>query len=293
MKSAFVAIIGRPSTGKSTLINQFCGGKVSIISRTPQTTRNKIRGIYTSQDLSTQLIFIDTPGFHNSDKKLNNYLKDLVHTSIEEAEILLYVLDTARPPGQEEHTIINMLKKSDKPVLIALNKIDLPAKLRKLTKEEISQLYPEVPVFEISALEDKGITELLEALIKTSPEGDQYYPDDYYTDQTPEFRIAEIIREKAINLTSQELPHSIYVELADMEMREEENLLWVRGFIYVERESQKGILVGKAGAKIKNIIHQSTEECKDIFPYDVQLDIRVKVKPKWRKNDSLLSRLLK
>ena len=127
MKSAFISIIGRPSTGKSTLINQFCGGKVSITSRSPQTTRNKIRGIYNSQDNSTQLIFVDTPGFHNSDKKLNIHLKELVYSSVEEADILLYVLDAARPPGKEELSIIKLIKNSNKIVFIALNKIGLTA----------------------------------------------------------------------------------------------------------------------------------------------------------------------
>ena len=149
-----------------------------------------------------------------------------------------------------------------------------------------------MPCFQISALEKKGIIPVLDKLIECIPEGDLFYPDEFYTDQTPEFRIAEIIREKAIAEAKQELPHCIYIEILDMEMHDEDKILWVRGFIYVERESQKGILIGRAGEKIKRIIHNAQNELKDLFPYDIDLDFRIKVQSGWRKKDQILRKIL-
>ncbi len=290
MKSAFVSIIGRPSAGKSTLVNALCGEKVSITADVPQTTRNKIRGIVSSDQ--GQLVFIDTPGFHHSEKKFNQYLKDLVHSALEEADMFLYVVDATRPPGTEEKEIMDLLKKQkDKPVLLVLNKIDLPKEytreIRGLLKINVQ---PDV-FLECSALTGKGVEELKTRLYELAPEGPMLYPKEYYTDQEPGFRIAEIIREKAISQTSQEIPHAFYVEVADTEMRD--NTLWVRAFLTVETESQVGIVVGKGGQKIKWIRIASLKEFKKIFPYKVRLDLRVKVNPRWRRKDYLLKGILK
>ena len=294
MKSCFVAIIGRPSAGKSTILNALCGEKVSITSPVPQTTRNKIRGIVNTSE--GQLVFIDTPGYHHSDKKLNLVLRDLVHSSLADAEVVLYVVDNSRAPGQEEKEVAELLSGSGKPVVIALNKMDIipayEAEIRELIKEKI----PEAPVIKTTATEEKGLKELEVRLFNAAPEGEPLYPDDYYTDQDPGFRIAEIIREKAIAKVRQEIPHSIYIEIADMEMRggtENTQRLWVRAFLCVEKESQKGFLIGHEGVTIKNIRQESQKDLNRIFPYRIHLDLRVKVNPKWRQKDNLIKNLFR
>jgi GTP-binding protein Era len=198
------------------------------------------------------------------------------------------VVDATRPLGKEEEEIIALLHKEKKPVILALNKCDssqghrdeLRAFLRLNTRVE--------QVFEVSALKNQGLEELKAALYESAPEGPLMYPEGYYTDQTPEFRIAEVIREKAIERTTQEIPHALYVELADMEWRREGKELWVRAFLIVERESQKGIVIGKGGQLIKSIRIESLKELKKIFDYKISLDLRVKVNPKWRKKDYLI-----
>ena len=288
-KSAFVAIVGRPSSGKSTLLNRVCGHKVSIVSPIPQTTRNKIRGIYNCPE--GQLVFLDTPGFHVSEKKLNTFLRALTYSALDDADLALYVADVSRRPGEEEMSLLSMLAKYRNPTIIALNKTDQPHLFVEEFRREIATRFPVEPITcLISGLEGHGIPELLDTLIERAPQGDLLYPEEFYTDQTPEFRVSEVVREKAIQETSQEVPHALYVEIADMEMRNTATL-WVRGFVCVERESQKGILVGKGGRKIQQIRLAAERELNTLFPYTVRLDLRVKVRPKWRKKDILLRRI--
>jgi len=289
-KSAVISIIGRPSSGKSTLLNYLCGHKISITSPVPQTTRNAIRGIF--NDPRGQLLFLDTPGFHDSDRKLNLQLKEIAIGSLDDTDIVLYVVDTVRELGKEELGIISALQKYSGPVLAALNKTDLPASAPETVRREIMERLPEAQFFSVSALTGAGTEELLDALFSAAPEGEPFYPEEYYTDQPPEFRIAEIIREKAMNRVSQEIPHAIYVEVADIEIDEEKNTMWIRSFINVERETQKGILVGRGGSGIKAVRKNSQKDLRAIFGYAVQLDLRVKVQKKWRKNDAILSKLI-
>ncbi len=299
MKSAFISIIGRPSAGKSTLLNSICGEKVSIVSPVPQTTRNKIRGIITED--AGQLIFIDTPGYHNSDKKFNNCLKELAGSSLEESDIVIYMMDTSRPPGKEETEILRMLLPHLDKTLVLLNKTDLPESSPDtaavfIREQGAAEILDSGRVFPVSAAKGTGVRAVVDRLFEMAPEGEPMYPEDYYTDQQPEFRIMEIVREKAIGLSRQELPHSIYVEIADMEMKYKETgeikKLWVRAFLVTERDSQKGILVGREGENIKRIRVESQKELNGLFPYFVHLDLRVKVNPKWRRNDGLLKRIL-
>jgi len=294
-KSAFVAIVGRPSAGKSTLLNAMCGHKVAIISRVPQTTRNRIRGIVNRD--AGQLIFIDTPGFHESTRAFNQHMRGLIKESIRDSELLLYVVDASRAPGDEELALIDTVSRHDTlPRIVALNKVDV-AKPKILDQARIllGQRLPDVPIVEISALKERGIDDLLEALFALAPEGEAVYPEDFYTDQPPEFRVSEIIREKAMEGLREELPHSIYVEVADMEVREREEggeQLWIRAFIFVERSSQQGMIVGVGGAGIKRIRQSAQKEIASLFPHRVHLDIRVKVDPKWRRNEHLLAKLV-
>ncbi|MCA1754188.1 MAG: GTPase Era [Spirochaeta sp.] len=292
-KSGFTAIVGRPSAGKSTLLNALCEQKVSIVSNVPQTTRNKVRGIVNRDQ--GQMVFIDTPGYHHSSKKFNIHMVDLVRGACEEVDAVLYLVDTTRPPGEEERDMLALVAKLPRPVIVALNKIDMPSSARSEAAHFILESLPDAEVLEISAFTGEGLEELLDRLYLEMPEGEPMYPEDYYTDQDPVFRVSEIIREKAILQTKEELPHALYVEVADMEQKQEgeKNILWIRAFLIVERDSQKGIVVGHGGEKIKTIRQQAQREIGKLFPYRVHLDLRVKVHPKWRHKDALLGRLIR
>jgi GTP-binding protein Era len=290
MKSAFVELIGRPSTGKSSLINRVCGHKVSIVSSVPQTTRNKIRGVYTEK--RGQLVFVDTPGFHSSRQKFNLYLKQLALAELNEVDLVLYLVDVSREAGDEEHALIALLSGFKQRLVIGLNKTDLPhnhiGSLSALLRDELAG----VPLAELSCATGSGVDNLITILFDMAPQGEPFYPPDFYTDQTPEFRIAEIIREKVILNTRQELPHTVYIEIADMEPAGEQDLLWVRGFICVEKDSQKGIVIGHKGGMIKKIMQEAAADLGPLFPYRLDLDFRVKVRAKWKTNDVLLKKLI-
>ncbi len=217
MKSGFAAIVGRPSTGKSTLLNSLCGEKVAITSPVPQTTRNAIRGIINREE--GQIVFLDTPGYHESDRKLNLYLKDVVHRALSDADMVLYVVDATRTPGKEEAEVMKLLEKSEKPVIAAVNKTDLETPLLGEIRALVRLNLNPTALIDISASEGRNLESLISALMEVCPHGEPHYPADFYTDQNPEFRIAEIIREQAIARSEQEVPHALYVEIADMEFK--------------------------------------------------------------------------
>ena len=288
----FTALVGRPSVGKSTLLNKICGEKVAIVSKIPQTTRNAIRGIVTRGQ--RQLIFIDTPGRHASQKKFNKKLLEVSSRALETSDLVLYVLDASRAPGPEEEEIASLLLPLAEKTVAAVNKMDVPGADYKRAAEFISQKLGESMekrCFAVSAYTGCGMDELLSALFAMAPEGDLLYGDEYYTDQETGFRIAEIIREQAINRLYQELPHSLYVDIADMEFKESK--LWVRAFIVVERESQKGMVVGKGGEMIRAIRLGALKNLKQIFDWKIDLDLRVKTGKDWRCNDHLLKRIIR
>jgi len=291
VRCAFTAIIGRPSVGKSTLLNKMCGEKVAIVSSVPQTTRNAIRGIVNREE--GQIIFVDTPGRHSSEKKMNKKLMDVSTRALTESELVLYVLDAVRAPGAEEEEIAALLTPLAEKTIIAVNKMDANGADFNRAKEFITLRMPSIAserIFAVSAQTGSGIDELLTALFALAPEGQPLYGDEYYTDQDTGFRIAEIIREQAINRLFQELPHSLYVDIADMEFKDEK--LWVRVFIIVERESQKGMVVGKGGEMIKAIRLASLKELKKIFDWKIDLDLRVKTGKDWRHNDHTLRKII-
>ena len=293
MKSASVAVVGRHGAGKSTLINRITGHKVSITAPVPQTTRNRIRGILTEE--RGQIIFIDTPGYHLSDRKFNLRLRDLVTGTLKEADLAVYVMDSTRPVGEEEEAMAEKLLHLPCPVVAALNKSDLASETREPNRLFIGRKLPAAEIVEVSALTGTGFSPLLDRIFALAPEGDPLYPPDYYTDQDPEFRAAEIIREKAIAATREEVPHALYVEIADMEAAEEKDKsrLWIRAFLVVERESQQGILVGKGGERIRDIRTEAQKELGRIFPYRIHLDLRVKTRPRWRRDEALLRGLIR
>jgi len=290
MKSGFVSIMGRPSSGKSTLLNALCGYKVSIVSPVPQTTRNRIRGIVNKE--AGQLVFVDTPGFHSSEKRLNLHLKDLVVSNLDDVDLILYVVDVTRPPRDEEKLLLEIAADNRMKTIAAINKIDIATDGAKAMREFLETVLDGERIFEISATDGVGLKELTDALFAAAPEGEIMYPEDMYTDQAPEFRASEIIREKAINRMRQEVPHSIFASIEDMEVSKNGESIWIRACLNVERESQKGIVVGKGGKMIREIRLAAQKELTEIFPYKIDLDLRVKVVRDWRKKEHLLRRMI-
>ena len=292
--SGFIVIVGRPSAGKSTLINALCGHHVAIVSPIPQTTRNTIRAIVNRPD--GQIVFLDTPGLHTSDKKLNLRLRTTALKELPEAEAILYLIDTTRPPAAEETHIAATLSGYDKPLVIGLTKTDHPDSNSTRARQFLAttDLTPlstvEIGGLDQTAPNHRGTDELLQTLFPLLPQAPPWYPEEYYTDQDPRFRAAEIIREEAIKRVRQEVPHALFVEIGDIEQRKE--TLWIRAFLNVERESQKGILVGRAGKTITSIRTCSESTLRTIFERPVRLSLQVKVRPKWRGNDTLLDRLV-
>jgi GTP-binding protein Era len=328
-KAAFVAVAGRPSVGKSTLVNRICGARVAIVSAVPQTTRNAIRGILNRPE--GQLVFVDTPGRHASERKFNKKLREVSDRSLAEADLRLYVLDATRPPGPEEEDAARVRGGMTATLAAAVNKTDAPgadtARAAAFLAERLPSLPPE-RVFPVSALSGGGVEALVSCLFGMAPAGEPFYPPEYYTDQETAFRIGEIIRGEAINRLRQELPHALYVEVADIELKRADpdakagtgavpavpeipapaapgsespapeipapagrERLWVRAFIIVERESQKGMVVGKGGAMIRAIRLAALKELDRIFDWKIDLDLRVKTGKDWRHNDAVLRRI--
>jgi GTP-binding protein Era len=250
-----------------------------------------VRGIRTEE--RGQLVFIDTPGFHLSDKKFNLHMTGLVASSLEEVDLVLYVTDASRVPGPEEEELARLIAPYADRTVAAINKTDLPEARPAALREFLEARLPGSRIVELSALRGEGVDRTVDALFELAPEGELMYPEEFYTDQEPEFRISEIIREKAIQRVRQELPHSLYVEIADMEEQDEGKRLWIRAFLVVERDSQKGILVGKGGGMIKAIRQEAQREIAELFPYRIHLDLRVKVNYKWRRKDQLIDRMFR
>lgn len=288
-KSAFVAIVGRPSSGKSTLLNALCGAKVSIVSPVPQTTRNTVRGIVNRA--AGQIVFLDTPGFHISDKKLNLRLKDLVLRALADADIVVYLIDATREPGPEEEAMVAALAAANMPIVAVVNKIDHAEAQPERAAAFIAGHLPGATVLQVSAKENQGLDVLIEQLLGAAEEGPAWYPEEYYTDQEPVFRIAEIIREKIILHTREELPHAVFVDFTDSRKLEEGGLE-VNYDIVVERESQKGIVIGKAGSMIKQIREEAEADLAEIFDYPVKLRLQVRVDSSWKHDDKRLDSLI-
>lgn len=284
-----IAVVGRPSVGKSTLINLLCGHKVSIVTPVPQTTRNRVRGIVTTR--AGQLILLDTPGFHDSEKKLNRAMRSLVTEELDDADLILALFDLSREAGPEEHALIEMLRGHEDSVVIALNKADQAHRNETDLRAALEPFA--ATVHTVSARTGDGTDALLSELIERSPVGPQLYPSEYYTDQEPSFRVSEVIREHAMLHTRQELPHALYVEVTTLHAEKSGNKLSADAVIYVERESQKGIVVGRAGSVIRDIRTKSEKDLSQVFERKVELNLRVKVHPKWRQRDTTIGKLVR
>ena len=291
-KSGFVAIIGRPNVGKSTFINQVLGRKISIISPKPQTTRNNIKGIYTKD--KCQIVFIDTPGIHKPHHELGNFMNKESISQIKEADMILYLIDGAMDFGSGDEFVINELKKAKVDVYLVVNKIDLINDKDRLlvNVNKFIEKYEFANVFYISALTGENVDVLLNDMEQHLDEGPMYYPKDSVSDHPLEFVMAEIIREKVLLLTNEEVPHSVAVTIDDIrESSEDSEMLDVNATIYVERASQKKIIIGSGGAMIKKIGTLARKELKLLLSQKLYLELWVKVEEDWRNKKSDLRRL--
>ena len=288
-KSGFVAVVGRPNVGKSTLINSLIGQKVLIMSDKPQTTRNKIMCVLTQED--AQILFIDTPGIHKPKHKLGELMVQTAQSTLKEVDVVLMVADGTASFGSGEEYIIEQLRAVRTPVILAINKIDM---LSKEAVFPIIRQYQERFDFQaivpISALEHIQLEALVDEIKTHLEPGPQYYPEDMITDQPERLVIAEMIREKVLHLTREEIPHAIAVEIEEIKTRPNEDL-YVRAVIYVERESQKGIVIGAKGGLLKEIGRLAREDVQGLLGSKVYLDLWVKVKKDWRNRDVMLRTL--
>lgn len=295
-RCGFVAVVGRPNTGKSTLVNTILGKKIAIVSAVPQTTRNKIRGIYNEK--RGQIIFIDTPGLHLAADRLGKCMNASSAGVIEEADVIVHLADTRRSVGKEEEFVVDRLKKLKKPVILGLNKIDLGAKFlgqyielwEKALNKPIQELTSRIACVPLSGLTGKNLDALLEEIFRNLPEGEPLYPADMSSDTPQNLAIADIIREKFLNLAREEVPFSIAVLVEEITPRTNK-LIYIRARIIVERDSQKEIVIGKKGHILKQVGILARQELEGLLNTKVFLETRVSAEKKWRENDRILEAL--
>ncbi len=285
--SGFVSLIGRPNVGKSTLMNRLIGEKIAIISPKPQTTRNKIQSILTKEDF--QVIFIDTPGIHKPKHKLGNYMVKAAETTFNEVDAVLMLIEPGERVLEADKEVIERLRNTKTPVILVINKIDTVEKSKILTViNNYGSLYNFKEIVPVSAKEGENCDRLMEVIKSMLPEGPQYFPGDMITDQ-PERQIAgEIIREKALQLLQEEIPHGIAVEISSMKKRNDREMVDIEATIYCEKDSHKGIIIGKQGAMLKKIGTRARHDISALLGSPINLQLWVKVKKDWRDSDFLL-----
>lgn len=286
-KSGFVTIVGRPNVGKSTLMNAIIGEKIAIMSNKPQTTRNRIQSIYTAEDY--QVVFIDTPGIHKAKNKLGEYMAKSVESTLNEVDmILLLVEPTEKVPNADKY-VIEMIKNIKSPVTLVINKVDTIEKEKLFSIINVyKELYNFHDIIPISAMNNENVDELMKIIKKALPEGPQYFPADMITDQPERQIVAELIREKALQLLEDEIPHGIAVEIMSMKKRTDKDIVDIEATVYCERESHKGIIIGKQGSMLKKIGTRARMDTQNLLGSQVNMKLWVKVKKDWRDNDFLL-----
>lgn len=286
MKVGFVSIVGRPNAGKSTLINSIIGSKVAIVSDKAHTTRNNIQGIYNDDD--SQIIFIDTPGIHKPMHKLGKYMNSQSYYSIEDTNVILFMVDATEKIGKGDKFILEKLKEVDSNVFLVLNKVDRIKKENLFPMiEEYNKLFDFKEIIPISALKKDNIDDLIKTIKKYLDEGERYYSEDYYTDKSINFMVSEIVREKVLNLTHEEVPHVVTCVLEKYE--EEKNSIHINVLIIVEREGIKRILVGHSGSMIKEIGIEARKDIEELVGKKVYLELFVKTVNNWREKDKYLA----
>ena len=298
MKSGFVALVGRPNAGKSTLLNRLVGQKLAIVSDKPQTTRNRIVGVKNvgptadaADRPAGQIVFLDTPGIHKPLHRLNVRMVDAAMDTLSEVDVVALVVDASQPPGGGDRFLLDVVKKSKTPKVLVLNKVDLVDKPTLLPRLEAYQQDGFEDLVPVSALSGENVDRLEQVLLDRLPEGDSIYPDDYLTDQPERFFVAELVREQVLQQTRDELPFSTAVVVDKFEEADAKGLMKFYCTILVERETQKPILVGRAGARIKAIGTAARKELEAFFDARVFLDLHVKVKESWRDDERMLDSL--
>ncbi|MGM0900117.1 GTPase Era [Mesobacillus maritimus] len=286
-KSGFISIIGRPNVGKSTFLNRVVGQKIAIMSDKPQTTRNKVQGVLTLDD--AQMVFIDTPGIHKPKHRLGDFMMKVAQNTLKEVDLVLFMVNAEEGYGRGEEFIIEKLQSIHTPVFLIINKIDLvhPDQLLKMI-DGYQEKFNFKEIVPISALEGNNIEKLLEQIKVYLPEGPQYYPADQVTDHPERFIVSELIREKALHLTREEIPHSLAVIIEKMERNEEKGTVHVMATIIVERDSQKGIVIGKQGSMLKEVGKRARLDIENLLGSKVFLELWVKVQKDWRNRASHL-----
>ncbi len=290
-RSGVIAIVGRPNVGKSTLLNRILGQKIAAVSPKPQTTRRRQLGIYTTDD--AQVIFIDTPGLHAPQHRLGEYMVNNAEAAFRDADLILLLLDVAHPPeAGDRHLAETVMRlRGETPVLLALNKVDqLTDKYREANINAHAALIPHGKAFLISALDGLGVDDMMNDLVSRLPRGPRYFPVDQLSEVNMRFIAAEIVREKVMMHTEQEVPHSVAV-LVDSYRERSDELTYISATIYVERESQKGIIIGKGGEMVKTIGSEARVELREMLGTDVYLELHVKVLKNWRSDEKLMQRL--
>jgi GTP-binding protein Era len=288
-RSGFVSLVGRPNTGKSTLLNALVGQKVAIVADKPQTTRTSIQGVLTLGE--AQVVFLDTPGIHKADSPLNKRLMDVVRASLEERDLLVFLADASRPDTDEDRRAIDVLRKTSTPVVLVFNKIDLLKDKSALLPliEQYKSIYTFADFVPISAMKGTGLNELRKVILERMPEGPAYFPEDHVTDQPERFLAAELIREKVLLATRQEVPHSVTVMVDKWE--ETPRITRIYATIRVERPGQKAIVIGSKGAMLKKIGTAARQEMERLFGVRIYLEIHVRVQPGWREKPAFLDTL--
>lgn len=286
-KSGFISIIGRPNVGKSTFLNRVIGQKIAIMSDKPQTTRNKIQGVLTLDN--TQMVFIDTPGIHKPKHKLGDFMMKVAQNTLKEVDLVLFMVNAEEGFGRGEEFILEKFQTVQTPIFLVINKIDQihPDELLPVI-ESYKEKYPFKEIIPISALEGNNVERLLEQIKTYLPEGPQYYPADQVTDHPERFIITELIREKALHLTREEIPHSLAVVLDKMERQKGKDIIHVMATVIVERDSQKGIIIGKQGSMLKEIGKRARVDIENLLGSKVFLELWVKVQKDWRNKMSQL-----
>ena len=287
IKSGFVTLIGRPNVGKSTLMNHLIGQKIAITSDKPQTTRNRIQTVYT--DERGQVIFLDTPGIHKAKNKLGEYMVKVAKETLSEVDVILWLVEPTTFIGAGEQHIIEQLEKVNTPVILVINKIDTVKKEEIIAAIEVYQKkLPFAEIIPVSAKKKENTDRLMELVFKYLPYGPMYYDEDTVTDQPERQIAAELIREKALRLLGEEVPHGIAVTIEKMRERKDGSMVDIEATIVCERDSHKGIIIGKQGAMLKKIGTKAREEIERLFEYKVNLKLWVKVKKDWRDSDILM-----
>ncbi|MGL4344697.1 MAG: GTPase Era [Cellulosilyticaceae bacterium] len=286
-KSGFISIIGRPNVGKSTLMNRLIGEKIAIMSNKPQTTRHRVQSILTTDDF--QAIFIDTPGIHTPKNKLGEYMVKAAHTTLNEVDVVLFLVEAEAKIGKLDSEIIEKLQHIKTPVFLCINKIDSVSREEVLKVIDVyKECMPFAEIIPISAYEGNNVESLLGCIQKYLPEGPQFFPGDMITDQPERQLVAELIREKALHLLDKEIPHGIAVEIDTMRKRENSNIVDIEATIVCERDSHKRIIIGKQGAMIKDIGSKARRDMERLLGSKIYLTLWVKIKKNWRDSDFLL-----